>query len=230
MMNSLETMKTIVAGHPVVQHRFLENLRNGALTRAQVVAWFEQQFYFSISLPSVFAALYARVPDRLWETKRALVELLKIEAWGTNEHEAHSSYFVEVSKFLGIDLQALTSSPPKRYTQDYIATRLDLCLNPDRPVTSGLAAIALGNEVLNLYIFRSYREGIHEIEGLEECPTGYFDAHLRDEESDFQVFQSLFDAIAQGEDDFKSAEDGLRELLDKRVIFFDRLSEDLGIV
>lgn len=230
MKNALESMKTVVANHPVIHHQFLEHFRNGALTKAQVVAWFEQQFYFSISLPSAFAALYARIPDRYWEAKRPLVELINVEAWGTDNSKAHSGYFIEVAKFLSIDLNALTAAAPKHYTQDYITARLNLCLNQNRPIVQGLAAIGLGNEVLNFYIFQFYKEGIHKIEGIEECPTGYFDAHLRDEESDFQIFQSLFDAVAQNEGDLKSAEDGLRELLDKRVIFFDRLSEDLGIV
>ncbi len=228
--NSLEPMKEIVKNHAVIHHPFLESFRSGNLTKTDVVTWFKQQFYFSISLPSAFAALYARIPDRLFEKKRKLVELINIEAWGTDNEKAHSNYFVELSQFFKIDLHKLTDNPPKEYTQDYINTRLDFCLNPQRPVTQGIAVIALANEHLNEYIFEAYRSGINKIVGLEKCPTGYFDAHISDEENDFRVFQSLFDATAKNAKDLQNAQDGVVTLLNKRVIFYNHLSDDLGII
>lgn len=227
MKNALEEMKSVVASHPVVRHPFLKAFADGRLTLEQVRRWAEQQFYFSISLPSAFAALYARSDDRFWMEKRPLVGLIDVEAWATGESEAHSTFFIELAEFLGLNLHELTSRPPEVYTRAYIAIRLDLCLN--RPIVQGLAAIALSNEILNLYVFPAYRQGIHKIEGLEKCPTGYFDAHIRDEESDFKVFQFLFDVVAQDESDLRLAETAVRELLDARMVFLDALSEDLGI-
>lgn len=225
--NSLEEMKLIVANHPVIQHPFLMAFADGRLTIDQVRKWAEQQFYFSISLPSAFAALYARSDDRFWMEKRPLVGLTDVEAWATGESEAHSTFFIELAQFLDLNLSELTRRPHKVYTREYIATRLDLCLN--RPIVQGIAAIALSNEILNLHVFHAYRQGIHKIDGLEKCPTGYFDAHIRDEESDFKVFQFLFDVVAQDESDMRLAETAVRELLDARMVFLDALSEDLGI-
>ena len=227
MLGNLESMKNIVMTHPVTKHQFLLDFANGKLTRRQVIIWFEQQFYFSISLPSAFAALYARVPDKFWQTKQSLVSLLEVEAWGTNHSAAHSNYFKEVASFLGIDLEKLTAHEPKQYTKEYVDARFDLCLNPQHKIASGLASVALGNEFLNLTIFSAYRKGLHNIPGLEECPVGYFEAHLRDEEADFQVFQSLFDVVAQDEADIEDAKQCLVDLLDKRVVFFNMLYQDL---
>ncbi len=224
--NSLEKMKSVVEKHQVVRHPFLKAFAGGRLTFDQVRRWAEQQFYFSISLPSAFAALYARVDDRFWMEKRPLVGLINIEAWATGGPEAHSTFFIELARFLDLNLPELTSRPPKVYTRQYITARLNLCL--DRPIVQGLAAIALANEILNLYIFDVYRQGIQKCVGLG-CPTGYFDAHIRDEESDFRVFQSLFDVIAQGENDLRFAEMAVSELLNERIVFLDALSKDLGI-
>lgn len=228
MKNLLEEMKSVVANHPVTQHPFLKAFADGRLTLEQVRRWLEEQFYLSSSFSSTFAALYARIPDRFWKEKHELVGLFAVEAWGTNNPKAHSIYFAELARFLSIDLDVLTARAPKQYTKNYITARIDLCLSPNRPITQGLAAIALG-EILNLHICEAYKEGIHKIAGLEKCPTGFFDAHIRDEVGDFKVFQSLFDAVARGEDDLRNAEIGVQELFGQRVIFLDRLAEDLGI-
>lgn len=223
----LNALRHLVDDHPVVQHPFLQRFRAGRWSRTQVRFWAEQQFYFSISLPSAFAALYARVPDRCWKAKRQLVKLLSVEAWGSDDLRCHSHHFVEFCNFFEIDVERLTEEAPRPYTQVYLQQRLAICLDSQRPVAVGLAAIALGNEILNLHIYRAYRDGIHRIPGCEDCPTGYFDAHLCDEEADAKVFADLFSAVADSATDFEAARAGLLELLDARVAFFDALCRDL---
>jgi hypothetical protein len=98
-------------------------------------------------LPGDPAALGAfRFSRFCWRQKRALVELLQIEAWGSRNARCHRHHFLELCAFLDIDVEALTSQEPKAYTQAYLERRLALCLDPSRPVVQGLAAIALGNE------------------------------------------------------------------------------------
>jgi hypothetical protein len=104
-----------------------------------------------------------------------------------------------------------------------------MCLNADRHIGQGLAAIGFGNEILNLHIFHAYREGINKIPGFESCPTGYFDAHLRDEENDSRIFQALFSKLVTTEEEYYLAQQGLLELLDKRNGFFNDLWEDLSV-
>lgn len=223
----LNQIKSIPAKHPVIHHPFLEAFREGKLSVAQVKAWVEQQFYFSISLPSVFAALYARIPNQFWAEKRALVDLIKVEAWGS-EDSHHSQHFKELCNFLKIDLQQLTKQAPKPYTKDYLDYRLQLCLDPQRSLSDGLASIAIGNELLNLFLFKAYRQGIQKISGLEHCPTGYFEVHLADEHKDYMVFSQLFELISQAEMDLVSAKLALEQLLDQRVKFFDALYQDIS--
>lgn len=220
--NSLEALKPIVDNHEIVKHPFLKAFAEGRLSREQVVFWFTQQFYFSISLPKCFAALFARFPERYWQHTVKLSDLLHTEAWGSNVHDAHSVYFQEVAKHLNIDLERLTNQAPEKFTKKYIEQRLAVCIDSTIHVSQGLAAIALGNEHLNLHIFRSYRAGIHRVTGLADCPTGYFDAHLRDEAADFAVFQELFDLITAPEFT-QQAEVTLKKLLDQRIEFFDAL-------
>lgn len=226
-MQTLFNMKVVVESHPVVNHQFLEAFRKGKLTKEQVHKWFVQQFFFSRSLPSCFAALYARVDNRFWKEKRALVDLLDVEAWGSTNATCHSGYFVELGAFLGVDLSAVTEEQMRPYTANYLAFRLDLCLNPSRSLGQGLAAIALANEVVNLSIFQAYREGINKIPGLETCPTGYFDAHLRDEQHDFEVFAQLYELMAKTLEDRRAAQRAVIRLLNKRKFFFDYLYQDL---
>lgn len=223
----LNSLRGLVDAHLVVRHSFLRRFRAGRWSRPQVRFWAEQQFYFSISLPSAFAAIYARVPDRCWKEKRELVKLLSAEAWGSDGLRCHSHYFVELCQFLEVDIQQLTKRTPRPYTDAYLQLRLAICLEPHRPIAQGLAAIAIGNEILNLYIYRAYRDGIHKIPGCEDCPTGYFDAHLNDEEADAEVFRRLFDATVSTDAEFRAAGAGLLELLDARVTFFDALTCDL---
>lgn len=226
----LNALRPLLQAHPVTNHPFLIHFRESRWTRAQVRFWAEQQFYFSISLPSAFAAIYARLPDRCWKEKRDLVKLLSVEAWGLDDLRCHSHYFLELCRFLDIDIVQLTQQPPRHYTESYLRLRLAVCLEPDRSVSQGLAAIAIGNEILNLHLYRAYRDGIHKIPGCQECPTGYFDAHLNDEEADAEVFAQLFARVVSSEDDFVAARAGLLELLDARVIFLDALCHDLRSV
>lgn len=221
-------LRALVDSHPVLAHPFLSTFRSGSLSRSQLDLWAGQQFFFSISLPSAFAALYARIPDieRLWKDKCDLAELFKVEAWGTRETGHHSRHFIKLCDFLGINVDDLEAKP---YTERYIASRLEMCLNAARHIGQGLAGIGFGNEFLNLHIFRAYREGINKIPGCENCPTGYFDAHLRDEENDSRSFQALFNKLVTTEEEYYLAQQGLLELLDKRNEFFNDLWEDLRV-
>jgi pyrroloquinoline quinone (PQQ) biosynthesis protein C len=225
----LDTLKSVVGEHAVIQHRFFSAFRNGEITKEQVVRWLEQQFYFSISLPSAFAAIYARTPDKFWQVKRSLVPLLDLEAWGSEDNDAHSNAFKKVTDFLQIDIQKLTEQEPKQYTNDYVSFRFNICFDSHRSIGEGLTAIALGNEVLNLYLYKAYREGIHKISGLENCPTDYFDAHLDDEEADFKIFAELFENLNLDSEEKERAKIALIELLDHRVTFLDHLSQDIGL-
>lgn len=222
----LDQIKSIPATHPVIHHPFLEAFREGRLSADQVRFWVEQQFYFSISLPSAFAAVYARIPDQFWLEKRALVDLIKVEAWGS-EDSHHSNHFKALCSCLKIDLPQLTQRVPKPYTAEYLNYRLQLCVDPEKSLTDGLASIAIGNELLNLFFFKAYRQGIHKVPGLEHCPTGYFDVHLADEQKDFVVFSQLFEVVAQNQDSVVSAEQALHKLLDRRMQFFDALYQDV---
>lgn len=224
----IAALKSLLRQHPVISHEFLNAFRHGHLSKAHVKFWTVQQFFFSISLPSAFAALYARIPDHLWKKKRELVELLKVEAWGSKESGGHSGHFREFAEFLGIDLDQIQSSDARPYTRRYIEARLRMCLSPHGHLGGGLAAIGLGNEALNLYIFEAYREGIHKIPGLERCPTGYLDAHLRDEGDDSRVFLNLYEELVDTETEHEAARRSLLELLDMRVTFLDELSADLA--
>jgi hypothetical protein len=211
----------MVEQHRVVQHPFLKAFRAGTLNKKQIRLWAEQQYFFSISLPSCFSVLYARIPYELWKEKQELLELLKIEAWGSTVDGCHSSYFTDLAQFLGVDFGSIAE---RGYTRNYLAARFDLCANLSRPVAQGLAAIALGNEILNLHLFDAYREGVKQILGLENCPVGYFEAYLSDERADFEVFNSLFQAVGG---DLVNAKKGVVEILDQRVLFFDGLFADL---
>lgn len=223
-------IRRIVDVHPVVSHPFLCAFESGRLTKPQARFWVVQQFFFSVSLPSAFAAIYARVPDKWWKEKRALLDLLRVEAWGSRDYGSHSRHFMELCEYLEIDVEGLSEADAKDYTQRYVASRLDICLDTCRPLGQALLAIGLGNEVLNLFIFRAYRNGIRKIYGMEKCPTGYFDAHLQDESRDAQVFLDLFARVATSAEEQVIAQGGLRELLDKRLIYLDALWADVQLI
>lgn len=223
---SLNELRHVVDDSPVVRHAFLKTFRDGRLNREQVRFWAVQQKFFSSSLPDCFAVLYGRFPYHLWKEKRVLFELLNIEVWGSTVEGCHSKLFLEFSDFLGIDVSQLGQNDERPYTKEYIAKRFDLCANLSRPLTQGFSAIAVGNELVNLEIFAAYREGIQKIPGFEECPTGYFDAHLSDEESDFKVFDDLYQMIAC-DNSLAEAKTGLIEILGARCIFLDALLEDI---
>lgn len=224
---TLDSLKSIPTTHPVIRHPFLEAFAQGQLSVPQVTYWVEQQFYFSISLPDAFAALYARIPDIYWQEKRQLVELIKVEAWGSKTESDHSHYFLELCDFLQIDISHLTQQTPKPYTSAYLQHRIDACLDRTKSISDGLACIAVGNELLNLFFFKSYRQGVTKIPGLEECPTGYFDAHLADEQKDFLIFSRLFDLTTKTKADVESARRAVLHLLEQRSVFFDALYSDL---
>jgi hypothetical protein len=218
---SLTKFRHIVENHPVTTHPFLEAFRTGALSVDDVKYWLSQQYRFSIQLANCFAALYAKIPHEWWGRKAALVNLITVEAWKpTNDsQECHSSHFSELCDFLCFDP---SSVPEASYTKRFLKHRLSLCLS--YPVTHGIASIALGNELLNMSIFRAYRDGIHKIPGLEGCPTGYFDTHLRDEEADFAIFDELYGLVDDGTEEIERT---LTKLLDHRSRYFDQLFADL---
>jgi pyrroloquinoline quinone (PQQ) biosynthesis protein C/quercetin dioxygenase-like cupin family protein len=226
---SLEDLIPLVHSHGILSHAFLRAFEGGTLTKEQVVEWLRQQFYFSISLPSTFAALYAKIPDKHWEAKRALIPLLEVEAWGSVDSGSHSQAFREIASYMNLDVDLLTNTEPKWYTREYIEARLSFCASPQRSVVEGVGAMGVANEILNLHLYRVYREGIHKISGLKDCPTAYFDAHLQDEQADFGIFASLCDVLAQSHQEQGRIRQAVIELLDQRVLFLDRLCADLGV-
>jgi pyrroloquinoline quinone (PQQ) biosynthesis protein C len=229
-MYSLAVLRPVVENHPVIRHTFLNAFQNGELSVEMLRGWLVQQYYFSISLPSCFASLYGRIDDGYWEMKRALVDLLHVEAWGSNSGGCHSRHFVDLAEFLGTGIPLLKCGGPATYTRVYLDARLQTCQHP-RPVVEGLAAIGLANEVVNLFIFSAYRQGIRRMQELQllwsSCPTGYFDAHLGDEETDFEVFDRLFGLLATTPDDMTRAETAVQWLLDQRCRYLDALYADL---
>ncbi len=224
---TLDVLKPVLEQHPVREHHFLRAFANGEFDYSQVQSWAREQYHFSVSLPRCFAALYARISDQYWKEKRPLIDLLSVEAWGTEKDGGHSRHFMSLLEFLGLDGNELSRTVPKQYTEKYLEERLIVCLSHERPIGVGLATIALGNELLNLTLFRAYRTGIPKIHGLEHCPTSYFDAHLKDESEDYKVFAELFEKVIHSEQELIAAGKNLKNLLDKRVIFFDSLYRDL---
>ncbi len=227
-MNSLEPLRQTVADHPVLKCPFLKRIGSGQLSLDEVRLWFEQQFYLSSSLASAFAALFARVSDQFWQEKRQLANLIYVEAWGECSEKTHSTYFLEVASFLGIDVYSLTNSPPLACTKEFIQTRLEICLKQD--VGDGLAAMALGNEYLNLFLFKMYLEGIRSNSELNDCPTKYFEIHLRDEEADFKIFAGLFDLIVNKRSTNEATNGtnvAIDRLLTARLDFFTALDKHL---
>lgn len=223
----LEELHRVVERHPIVKHPFIERFRSGNWTRDQIRYWVSQQLYLSISLPSAFAALYARIPEKYWQEKSELVELINVEAWGTDRPDCHSQHFRQLLTFFNLNLAEITRTPPPKYSQDFTSIRLSLCLDSWRPLTHGLAAIALGNEYLNLFLYQAFQEGIKKVKGCTGVPLGYFEKHLQDEASDAAVFLKLFQNVVTSDTELLEAEAGLMELLNARCCYFDALYVDV---
>lgn len=271
--HTLEELKSEVDNSSIFYKDFLKNFSTGKLNVDHVRYWFRQQYYFSVSLPSCFAALYARTPDIYFAQKQKLAGLFNIEAGGSKDKKAHSKYFKRLGSFLGFtdrDFASLSLQKPKDFTALYLKKRLEKCLGWEEmegmhqlplrtagdyrttdllysmpvkiefdsqrvytgrevPLESGLACVGLGNEYLNLKIFKLYREGIHKITGLKRCPTDYFDAHLQNEENDFKVFAGIFDQIVKSPDQIKVVKRDLRDLLIAREKYFASLHAQCSV-
>lgn len=230
MAYTLDQIRGVVPEHRVLQHPFLLAFKEGKLNRSQVAHWLGQQYYFLTSLPNAFAVLYGRIPDSEWDIKRKILAIIDIESWGSEKQAAHSNTFRDVADYLGVDVEHLKRSEPRPYTREYLEFRFHTCLDHRRSLGEGLAAIALGNEVLNLYIYQAYKEGLEKMPDMVGVPMQYFDVHLHDEESDFRVFADVFASVVQSHEEMEKAKNTLNELLDRRVIFFDGLANDIGIV
>lgn len=219
---NLTALQHIVDEHPVTLHPLLTNF--GELEKPQVQSWAREQYYLSLSFADTLATLYARVPFTYVEEKRELAHMFYREVRGGNESDSHEAEFGDFASFLELDLLKLRQERPRVYTQRFIEERLAVCT--DAPIDCSLAAMALGNEYLNLTIFDTYRKGIQKIEGFEECPVGYFEAHLRDEHDDFRTMNRAFQKVCKRDD---GAQLAIKEMLDIRRKYFDELWEDLHL-
>jgi len=219
-------MMELVNAHPVVSHPFLKRFREGTLTREQVQRWAQEQFYFSLSFPDTLAILFARIPITNIREKRKLLDMLNQEARGGKDPDSHEAYLEQFITFLGLDGGVLLQQQPKWYTQQFIRKRQEICLQ--RPIEESLAALAIGNEILNLTIFNAYAHGINKVQELNNCPKDYFEAHLHDEQEDFDRLADAFESITRKN---KIEEDRIRsaiiEMLDARKQYFDELLMDL---
>ena len=224
MAETLTALQYLVDEHPVVSHPLLTSFGEGSFNKEQVQSWAREQYYLSLSFPDTLATLFARVNFRHVAEKRGLAEMFYREVRGGNDPDSHEAEFAKLAAFLKLDLRQLQLEEPKDYTLRFIDDRLALC--QDRKISTSLAAMAVGNEYLNLQIFAAYRKGIGQIAGLKNCPTGYFEAHVRDEMDDFRIMDRAFQKVNVGceERDLCGA---VKELLAIRVRYFDDLVEDL---
>ena len=222
MAKTLTNLRYLVDEHPLLLHPLLVSFAD--LNRDQVKSWAREQYYLSISFPDTLATLFARVNFRHVAEKRGLAEMFYREVRGGNDPDSHEAEFVKLAAFLELDLRQLQLEEPKDYTLRFIDDRLALC--QDRKISASLAAMAVGNEYLNLQIFAAYRKGISQIAGLENCPTGYFEAHLRDEMEDFKVMENAFYRVNVGSTK-QELGNVVKELLDIRTGYFDALFKDL---
>ncbi|MBI2145916.1 iron-containing redox enzyme family protein [Candidatus Woesearchaeota archaeon] len=221
MTETLNALQYLVDENPILQHPLLVSFAD--LRKSQVKSWAREQYYLSLSFADTLAILFARVPFTYVAEKRQLADMFYTEVRGGNDLYSHEAEFAAMASFLELNLEQLQQERPKTHTQQFIDDRLALC--SQKPIAQSLAAMALGNEYLNLSIFKSYRDGIPKISGLASCPLGYFDAHLRDEYDDFKIMDAAFQKVSSGLDN--GVERAVRKLLEIRTHYFDALWEDL---
>ena len=220
---SLQNMRNILKQHPVISHKFLMDFSNGNFTKEQIKFWLEQQFFLSVSFPDALGFLFSRIPFEHIREKRKLAEMLLAEARGSGDPDSHEAHFKKLALFFGLDADSLLHQKPKNYTQNFIQKRTSICL--EKSLDESLAAIAIGNEILNLHIFQAYTNGIRNTKGLENCPTAYFDVHLRDEIDDFNILNNAFLAVSTNA---KNIEKTILEISDARHVYFDKLLKDMS--
>ena len=223
MTETLKSLQYLIDETPLLQHPLLTSFAD--LGKSQVKSWAREQYYLSLSFADTLATLFARVPFEYVTEKRRLAEMFYREVRGGDDPRSHEAEFAAMASFLELDLEQLQQEKPKRYTQQFIDERLALC--SQKPIAQSLAAMALGNEYLNLSIFKAYRDGIVKVLDLESCPLGYFDAHLHDEYDDFKIMDAAFHKVGGGLD--KDIERAVGELLDIRTSYCDALWEDLKL-
>lgn len=217
-------LETAFIQHPVRNHLFLDLFEQGKINTEQVKAYFEQQYYLSVNFPSTIAAVYARVPDKYWKEKRHLIDLIDVEAWGSNSNKSHDTHFRNVCHYLGIDMEKTRIENPRPYTHNYVADRMDLYLN--YPIETVLSAVAY-NEKLFLHMIQKMYLGLNKIKGCENIPKEYFELHLKDEPHDFALFYGLLNLTVENEHQIKNATQGVQKIMDFRNHFFDGLMQDI---
>ena|SRR3989338_3898195 len=224
MIETLQSLQYLVDENPLLHHPLLTSFAD--LSKSQVKSWAREQYYLSLSFADTLATLFAKVPFQHVTEKRQLAAMFYKEVGGGNDLQSHEAEFAALVSFLDLHLEQLQQERPKPYTQQFIEDRVALCLQ--KPIAQSLAAMALGNEYLNLSIFKAYRDAIPTIAGLESCPLGYFDAHLRDEHDDFRIMDAAFQKVSDGGFDNNIAQ-AVGELLEIRSRYCDALWADLKL-
>ena len=226
---TLPALRYLVDESPLLHHPLLASFAD--LRQSQVKSWAREQYYLSLSFADTLATLFARVPFQYVAQKRELADMFYREVRGGNDLQSHEAEFAAMASFLELNLEQLQQERPKPYTQQFIDDRVALC--SQKPIAQSLAAMALGNEYLNLSIFKAYRDAIPTITGLENCPLGYFDAHLRDEHDDFKImdaaFQKVNSAGLNNSLEQRMIEQAVGELVDIRSRYCDVLWADLRL-
>lgn len=220
MSGSLERYKPEVEAHPALHHPFVQAFRRGALTQEQLRYWVIQQYFVSVSLAQAFAGVYTMFPVRLVANARPLAEMMHAEAWGARDPRSHSMLFRELAEFLCVDVAAITQMKGDTHGLVDIRTRLAAT----KALPNAIAALALGNEWASLRIFQAMLEGIWDIPGCRDCPTGYFEVHVLDDPRDFETLEALYELVLSQPFQFHFGEViEHRLLLDARKMYFDGL-------
>lgn len=230
-----EEIERYVRKHRSMQHPFLD--RFGEMTVEQLRLFTKEQYLLSVTLPQALAAAYSIAEDvqhdgettPLWTLAKPLISFLDQEHWGNQEAGAHSLYLLDLSSSLEMSLRDLTHHRQFEETKTFTETRTRICR--EGPFLRAVAALALGNEYANAQIFPRYLEGVERIRKRTKVAisTGYFDAHVRDEISDYEKFLAMVTPFLKHRGYENALYSGTTELLEARQKWYDVLIDRLFV-
>lgn len=204
---SLTTIDALIAERHLLQHPFYRAWQDGTLT-ADALRDYAAQYYRHVhAFPTYLSALHSRCEDL--ETRQALLENLRDEEEGTENHPALWRRFAEEVGCSGSDLDGGETWPE---TADAIAGFRSAV--GEGPVVRGLAALYAYESMVPAVAAEKIR-GLAEHYGVEGSPgTDYFEVHRTLDVEHAASSRELLQRHVVTENDLAEAERGAAIALD----------------
>ena len=209
--------------HKILNHPFLDLLRNAELTHTQLQFFAKQYGIYCRYFPRFLAAAASNIPDD--ETRMHLVENIWEEHGNGVIAKSHRVLFENFAAALGVEKAELLNAMPIATTGICCEHLLDICQDYD--FITSLGALGPGTEFFTNQEYMIIEEGLRKYDFLTDKDIEFWTVHIKLDE---EHYSEMVEAMIPWTDSLENRhliKTGAKKAIDLEILFWDGLLDHM---